>query len=767
MSKQFNATEVEMYKIGTRLRGLHSEVQRVLLTNRNAAGYLHSSGSSKIVLSDMSSVEGVDISNGSAKLSGRGHRLLDLSKIKGVRVDPYTTTNVDIVPGSSSDSSIMFDDIEDDYYMTTFTIDGYTERAGIRIMIPLGREVPVDRVIVDTIPGTETEVSLKYLNGNITADFASVKPILVGGTYSSTADFLIPSASPLGNSYTVSTLLLTMSKLPDTTAANGSVTTSTYRFLIRKISVESYISDSIGNFITNPIELASSAADFSANQVSLSTNDIVPEGCGIDYYIAVDPWVAGYLTKSAARVPWVSTLTTSDVDSFSTDTNYSGTEGVRASELNRLGVVPWSPYWVPIAPIERPNTTISASGDAHGTVINLGAYTMQEDAADFISDTTPSGVNGIYFYDIYRFDRKPVGVTLRQGRHCWVQRMSGMTRYRTVEVSATFRSVSTAGFGTDYYIDIGPTYNDAEGYVRSHGYVVDGSVTNIMWTGGNPDDPSQALLTYENIDSNMLSDIHISYSNGVASLTKNPATVWSFPNYSVKFKYTYIDESDRDNVVESSIYVPPTASPYIVINEADGVNKVLVDVPDNDYIKTGEYLQMRDGVRLPLSEGWNTVKVYLASSTAWNPTTNISMPAGLDWYSYYAPLELVGAGTLYYNTHRDDHTKCSLRHDNEIDKYYLIVNDPVTPSGTITNDTFSNDGMVYWKEDGGIIDSRDDIFYTAYDVDNFYDLDYKEIGDYYTHVMLKGVLTGTGNSTPVIYSYEVRGGDSLDITVEV
>ena len=53
------------------------------------------------------------------------------------------------------------------------------------------------------------------------------------------------------------------------------------------------------------------------------------------------------------------------------------------------------------------------------------------------------------------------------------------------------------------------------------------------------------------------------------------------------------------------------------------------------------------------------------------------------------------------------------------------------------------------------------IFDSTYNVSEFYDLSYSTVSRHINNVMVKAVLTGDGTTSPVIRSYEVRGGDEL------
>ena len=785
LTKQFNATEIEMFKVGMRLRELYAKVQRVLLTNRNAYGFLHSAGKNAILSSDIYSSAGIDISNGSVKLGGNFSKKLDLTFVRSMNVS--TVIGSDSSPGvkvtpvnNNTIPADAFDDIADSYWMVVFRTEGYAGEASIRFEFPLssiGDPVAIDQLTVETIPGpSKMKVSMAYTN-KYTGDTpvqlqTGGATITLGGENSNIADFMIPALSIAGGTSnpTISTIQLTLTKdVADSVTGN----TSEYRFIVKKIAAITSRREVYGNIITNPIEFTSSESSFSANQISLSVKDKIFDGCNMDYYIAVDPWIAGHLTKNSGEVSWFNGISPDSVDGFDPDPTYTGTLGVRASELRRLevaGYIGWTPYWVPVTPIESQSTGASASGTLSSRIVNLGAYEVNENVSDFTADSTPNVYNNIPFYDIYQFTAQPKSVTLRQGRKCWIQRQNTRDKRVTVEVEATFRAVVTAGQGTDYYITIGSGVNDEVGYVRSNGSIVEGSVSNIMWAYSNMDNQDAALLTVDNITKNTISDVNISYIDGVAVITKNPAAVWDFPDKIVKFKYTYIDNTQDYTILETNVYVPSNASPYITINTATGMDKIIISSPDVSFIKSTEYnygQQVKAGGRLRLNNGWNLIQIYVTSKTPWNPITNVSLPSELEWYAYYAPLELVGAATLYNNTHKEDHSKCAVRYNNTDGKYYLIVNNPVFPEGTVTQTTFNNDGVVYWKYDGTIIDGAEDIFNSAVTVDDFYDLTYKVIGDYYTHVMLRVDLTGSNNTSPILYSYDIRGGDNLNIQVVV
>ena len=803
LTSQFSATEYEMYAIGNRLRALYAEVTRILLTTRNAQGFLHAIGNTfNEPSSSLYIQEGLDIDGGAARLSLDKSRKIDLSSIRGIEVVPS-------VRGSSSISFIgttmaqAIDDIEDDYCMIQLVTDdpNQSTSTGIRIIIPLSNNnTPIDiSEVILKIPGKNTFVNLLYTNA-YTSSPLPIKSYLPPDKAMGILGFYDDSYATVNRENTNDKAVFTIS--PNTLeggVANPGILSLViglyrnkpdeiidgkgyYNFNIANISVmASKGRQTYGYFISNPMAFNTTHNDFSANQLSLSSRESLPEGCRVDYQVAVDPWVAGYLTAGGNKLSgagvtsdYSNTLSSGNFG-FTPDANYTGTDGVRTSELRRLGVAGytiWDPSWTPILPIERSSSGTSLDGTIHDKVVNLGAYTVTEDASSFVSSVARAS-GGIDFYDIYQFSSYPKDVTLRQGRHCWVQKTSDREKYKTAEVQGVYLLKTTGtGVSDTYTIVIGPdeVENLIGGVVKSPGLLVKGGIKNITLDRGNIDDYKQHYYLYDDVDNGIAADFIVDYTDGVATITSSKVTSVD-KNHPMKLVYTYKDPIDY-SIIETNIFIPMGSSPYITLNNGSGsVRKVIISAPETD----GAVGKVYDtGVlvgppRLLLQQGWNKISIYLSSGVIWDPTVNVTLPKGMEWYAYYEPLEYVGDNTMYHISNKFDHTKCSVRFDGT--NYYLFVNDPLAPLGTVTSNTtgsiYNNDGVLYWKEDGTIVDDPTDIFGSSSSVNDFYDLSYKVIGEYYTHVIVKGVLTGSNNSTPVIYSYEVRGGDSLNISVEV
>ena len=783
ITRQFSASEFEMHKMGIRLRKLHGEVQRILLTHRNGRGFLHAIGDTFDSSSNVSLLEAVEITDGAARLKSNNLSTINLRSVGGLTYQAfvgrdYISNNV-VTQVHTLGTTVydMIDESSDTHWAISFKpgteFPGNTSGAGVRILVPLttdGSQIRVDTIYLNvyTDYGKEVEVRANYSNrfSNGFAPIGNRSSIKLGGSKSNLGALVVDPTTILGGSDPGMSMIELILHKPEPDAGQE------YIFGIKSLQIVSEDHAETGTLITNSMNFSTSESSYSANQLSLFTDQYTPSSTRIDYYVAPDPWNKGYLTLGGNPVDTTKkgtdTLKKSDVDGFTEDNSYTGTTGVRSSELSRLGIQgweSWEPYWIPIVPVNAPSNTMSASGTISDRIVNLGAYEVKENVSDFMK-SLDSTTNGINYYRIYNFSDEPKSVTLRQGKRCWIQRENQRELYKTVEVTATFLSEVTSGRGEKLYIYVGPDYNNAVGYVQSPGPVLRGSIDTIMWVDANIDDHNQSISTTDNLADLRVADAQIEYDDTTATINKNSTATYSFPGNTVKFRYTYLDVSAGYSIVETSIYVPYTATPYLTINSVNGIRSLRIEAPDSDSILGTVYShsQLKNGSRLQLLSGWNRVIIYLDIGVVWNPATSITIPAGLSYYAHYAPLELVGLGTLYYNTHRDDHSRCAVKVDGS--NYYLVVNDPVAPAGTLDDaGRYNNDGVIYWNEYGVGITLGSSVFTSAATVNAFYDLDYKVIGQYYTHVILKAVLTGTHRATPVLYSYEVRGGDELRIVV--
>lgn len=879
-SRQFYASELEMNKLGLRLRAAYREVMRVLLTHRNTSGFLHATGDKLDSMTNIDEVRtyGIEISNGSAKLKSLSSKVIDISTVSisfnAFIGSSYTINNI-VTDINNYNTTIkdMLDNSMDTYWMITFTPPpdtGPPLPAGIRLVIPLsntGKEVAVNRVELkthsesgDDVP---TKCTLRYMNSS-TSNFTDFRSnngastvnanILVGGSKGNSAGFIITPTSYIGgiSNRGISSLELTLTKDgPDKIDGKNCI----YTFIIKDLKILSQGCVTNGELVTRPMKFTGSASDYSVNQVSLWTEQFASDDSRIDYYVGVDPWERGYLELGGTEVvisdpDELDKLSVGDADTWYPDQTRTGKSGVRASVIRKLGLAPytdWNPYWVPIMPVGESAVGMSPSGMVAGQIVNLGAYQVNENVSNFTAtqDTTSrfatlsedwatgvvikvsgdytswsnghtiqyiidgivhtttidnssfntaTGITSINclagsnsghtlpayrevenvslpnntaltYYRVYQFPSEPKGVTLRQGRHSWLQKTNDTNRYKKFEVDTSFREVAAVGRSPKYYIDIGPDYTSTTGYIDSPGRVAAGSIDKVMWVGGNIDNPDEALNQFDDIANNIIGDVYIEYGDGTATIHKDTAAVYSTPGNQVKVRFTYI-EPVTYSTLETYVYVPRGSYPYLVINNVEGVQKAIISTPDNEVLAPTEYSGSslrEDGVRLLLQVGWNKVIIYLSAGAVWDPTTSVTMPVGMDWYAHFAPLEQVGINTLYYGTHRDDHTKCAVRPLSGV--YYLVVNDPLASPGTIVGNVYQNDGNVYWS-DTGLKDESSDIFGSSSAVNSFYDLTYTVIGDYYTHIMVKATFNSyVDGVTPVLYTYEVRGGDDLNIVV--
>ena len=746
LNRHFSATEYEFRKIENRLQRLKFDVDGLLLVTRNALGYLYSVGDNfqdRIYIDDARTTAAVNT-------KGAFVEIPDISTYKHV-ISHYDRSpdNLRILTKSTGSTYLgtkfihCLDDIEDSYFMISVssTVDnGLSLEFSVKLD-KNGKPVPITEI---SMSGNGSYMAgLSYKN-YYTSDWTplsdsrlverltkySIRPYALENT----GDDINPG---------ITEVKFTLSKGTPDRVSDGLFE---YDFMLNNLSFN--ITGSTRKASLYSASLGFEEFDgrtFTVNQVSLSVDEDVPDGTRIDYYIAIDPYAEGTLLDSNGDPVGSDS---NDIDDYEDNGDYPGADGVLYSTLKDNSISTWSnwtPSWMPVTPIERTTTMANISGGLAPKLLPLNNYDVVDETTTGWDFTQLDSVNGIDFYRIYDFESDPRDVELRQGRHAWIRTIDYSDRELVMESDGQFIEDSY-----DHFLYIGTDYVPGTGYMVSPGNVVPGSVSSIVWKNRDPNDPSSKLLLTDNLPM-YVADAHIEYSAGTATITKNRAAVWNTPNLQVKVTYSYYAPEGKLKY-ETNMYVPNGSTPYIIVSDVSKVDSIVVENIDSEgrnIIYTGD--KLRADTRVSLSYGWNRVIIYTHAGTTWDPVTYVTIPASLEYYAYMEPLTRVGVRSLFYNTHRNDHTRMSIYESDST--YYACVNNPAATATGVS--------MSYYHASLGTGISAADIFADGDSVNAFYDLSYSLIAREVTNVLLRAEFSGDGVVTPRLYSYRIMGGDYL------
>jgi len=759
LSRHFSATEMEFRKADARLKQLLADVNALILISANDAGYMYTTGD---IFHDTSKV---DLARTSLVVHSKGGYVeLSESSVSKINLDHYAHSVLPerlLVDGKVQNADIMgtkfgacIDDSEDSYFMVVVR-KGESSTTTLQFSIKLqenNNSISVNEV---SISGNGTySASMRYMN-SYTSDWESIgggKRVVGSNTKYRIAPYMLVNLSEDHGETDpgISNIEFTLTKdSPDRFTGKE----YEYEFIVKSIDAYRTSDTRRGDLISTTLPFSDWEGNpFTINQISLSTEESVPPNTFIDYYVGVDPYASGTLLDADGNPVKVGA---SGVASFEYTDGYPGASGVLYSDLRRYDIDGWSdwePQWHPITSVERDEVVANSSGNLPPKIVNLGNYAIVDRAADGWMASEMDTVNGIYFWNIYTFPTMPRSVELRQGRRAWLASTEALGKEIMVEVDGVLIED-----GDDYYLYIGPTQVPSDGHVRTRGNVVPGSVESVTWYQGDIDNPDESFTT-EDRTRDLVADVHVTYDDGGAVVKKNPASVWEVPDYHVKVKFRRLEDATIFKY-ETYAYVPNNATPYVSFTNTDRIDRIVVA----NMSETGRTL-IHDGgdlSRILLPQGWNHITIYLSPGATWNPSTNVSIPNRIEYYAYLEPLNVVGKRAMLYNTHRDDHRKCTIYASGGV--YYMAVNDPCTPSGLVSTYGLVSSGILYYHETLGQPLNSGNIFSSPASVDAFYDLSYRAIFEEVTNVMLKVEFGGDGTISPSLHSYEFRGGDELEL----
>lgn len=749
LGRHFNASEYEIRKIEIQLGKLYHDILGFVESSTSSGGVLYNIGDT---FSDRSLVDNSRTTTQVDTVAGMV-TIPDINTTK-LNMDHYSSSTTPDNFLSLSTNDLMgtkfyncTDNIDDSYFMVNIKSPDTTD--SIEFTMRLNKAGTPEKINEVHISGNEYTCQLYYKNLYATSWTKLCNSAIVGNRYR----FMINTGSLINKSSEdhpgITEVRFVLTK--DTPDIAGAINDFTY--LIDSIGFYRSSNTKKASLYTTTLPMEDWAGGkFTVKEITLDVEDNIPSNCRIEYYIAPDPYASGTLVDASNNPVGVdSTL----VDDFEYRGGYLGASGVLHSILRDLDIWDtWVPSWTPITPTSRASIYPYGSGVIPGNKVNMGSYTRYDNVVGWnptVNDASHGLLaNGINLYNIYEFPDDPHDVVLRQGKGTWVSSLEEFKKEIQMEGIGYF---ITPDSGASYTLSIGPGYQSTTGYITSPGEVVINSINSVSWIGSNIDDPSMHLRTEAQLPE-FVADVNISYSNGVAVMTKNPAATWAHPSMQVKLKYSYYETSSKRKFI-TNIYVPRGATPYIRIDKANQLDKIIVEnregISQNNIVYDGNDMSTNPYIQLP--DGWNQVTIYTNGSTTWIPSTG-AIPSDLDYYAYLEPLDRVGINELLYRTHRDDHSKMSICPSGG--NYALMINDPCTGSGMqLFHQTLSDPDPAINYVTSGII------FVSTSSLGSFYELSYSMIAGTITNVLLRADLYSDGINNPSITSYTIRGGDQL------
>lgn len=445
----------------------------------------------------------------------------------------------------------------------------------------------------------------------------------------------------------------------------------------------------------------------------------------------------------------------------------------------------WEPNWVRV---EKAFTT---------QLVGNSSYT---DMQDFLSRDIPQPDyerNGINFYRLYQFDRPPKTVSLRYGRDTWI---------RTSHPFVELRTTSSDG-GGDYVIGV-----DVEGAVTTLTYDVNrhGGVESDSDVAINFDS-IQKLNLYDGAGDNLYfftrgtatNQFQVSeiYTGGVLQKNKvrlilgsdiptNPLGHYNGAPYSFEYSYSVTGTA---NTWRTFVLTEETRNYFLnyinpILTEYEGSNTpamLQLSVTRVDTLEERKVVPGSAG-RIQLFPGWNLISLttrvqnpLLDADTTITPSLvnftvldgQAELPTNPVMYLDYQLLTDVARYQLMSNTHRDNHSTFSVEKGTD-NKYYVIVNEPGTPSGFVSVidqvgvnkdrvDNFYNRRGVRIRRD--LYEEADGyIFATPSGMASFYSIGYELPGPVSENFLVKCDLN---QADARVHSYTISLRDGLDSTV--
>lgn len=767
LTRHFSASEYEFRKVGGRLKQLKFDIDGLLLTSRKTNGYMYFVGDTfhdRSLVDDSQTTLVVDTKGGYVELPSTSVSKVDVQHYLDVKSPQNFVAhgeNISIETRGTRFSGCM-DDSEDTYYLITVRRK-MPDAVVISFSVQLHRDntTPVC-VSAVTMSGDGTYSSSLAYRNTYTSEWTNICPkMLVTGRTKFSIPFYKLANQSSGGDPGVLGLRFTITKgIPDR-VVDGEYE---FDFLIKSLDFYNTGNTQQGYLYSKTLPYEDwEGSPFTVNQLSLSVDEEIPPGTSIDYYVAIDPYAEGTL-RDSHNDPVKSDA--ADIDNYLASSAYPDASGVLYSVLRDNSITgweTWEPNWQPISPIERDAALYTASGMLQPKRLDLNNYTVTDEATTHWATERLPQVNGINFYKIHTFETEPHSMELWQGRRAWLYNAQSFRQEVTVEAHEKFVIEDWERGAEDYFIFMGPSELPAVGHLRTYGHVVPGSVSNITWYQGDIDSQSENFYVYDE-SSSLLADVHVEYDSalGTATIVKNPAAVWDVPDAHIKFRYRYYELATA-NVHETNAYVPDDVASYIVLDDAEKLNRVVVANTSESYtsIVYDANSLLKSG-RVILPAGWNNIKIYVSPGVKWDPTTSVTFPDGIEYYAHYPALDIVSKNTLLYNTHRDDHMRAAIFPSGG--GHYLVVNDPCTPSGTVQPESeLFVSGIGYYHETLGHPTSSGHIFSSVDTVNDFYDLSYREIGTTVTNVLFKVEMRGDGELSPTLCGYGVRAGDELKV----
>ena len=743
LSRHLQLSEAEFRKVYCRLKDTNKGIDSLLLISKNANGYLYT------ISDTFENLDKIDTKRSNVLVNTTGGFVqIGESSVYKYKMEHYKNSispdelkvskSYTLLDYISTKFSKCISDLENTYYMINVSTE-YKDGIGVSFILSpeVNTDSKVTEITISMAPGYL--ISISYINSK-SPNWSMIYNNVVSDNVNKFSIDINDDVRSNG----VSSIKFDINKInPDSVNNNN----YTYSFIINNISVYSNTINRSSTLISNSLKVDGiTYLDYTINQVSLFADEELPSDTGINYYVGVDPYIAGKLLDEFSNP---ATIDSSTIDSFDPDVSYAGSAGVLASDLRRLnidGYKNWEPIWTPISPANRRRDITNTTGKYQPKIVDLGNINVTDSEIDGWINSLYMTENGINIFGICEFDAKPYNVSLLQGKDCWIRKIDDFN----IEIETEEIGRFVVDEDTNYYLYIGPDYANEDGYIVSRGDVVTGSVVSITWFNADSNDVSNSLVLKDSYP-DTIADVNIKYVDGTAIIQKNQTATWSYPEFIVKVKYKTSSQSKSKYIYQSTYYVPNDGnniSPvdaHITITNTNNIDYVINENSTSNFIFNGQDIHGNNSINIPLVGGYNRVKIF--ASNDFSPS-GIIESLDIDHYAYSEPLVTVGELELTYRTHRDDHSKCAITPSGEY--YVLLVNDPTTPNNDIT----------YYHDTNGILTSGN-IFDTDEHVNDFYDLSYHIISDEVTNIFLKAEMISDVNVSPILRSYDIRCGDSI------
>jgi len=786
----FNASETEFRKVRRELSSLIGEIDSLLLLKDNTEGYFYTftdTFNDRAFTDIKRSTAEIDTDEGAVLLPAEGTDLKRIS-LSFLEDNPdgrfQITQGREVVKteGEAKESPFMniFTDILRvwKYQIVASQSTRISGEFKVRLS-PDGKDKIVNRISIESHSGQPMVIGIRYRNSVTGTEFKPLptsnpdRPVNGRETWVIDTDRIERAEGlPTGG---IAEIKVILSKDHEDYTENGEFI---YEFGIRNLAIYRTKNTSSATHRSLSIPVIDSLGNLLiTNQVALEVDEEVLPGTSIAYYLAPDEYVPDgvFMTASGVTSPGDPDIITfaSGVPNTNTQTLHSELKDwVDSNTLvdftfNGVNYWNWEPNWIAITPINsRPTNAVNNA--------EIGAQIVRFDNLSFVDENGPQNgiveagwsnvggspflstilesANGIGFYKIYTFiDHVPINdtVELRQGRSCWIYTNQPETARRSAEA----------------YVIEGE-------FFTASGTVVPNSIVDVR--------PSGAVISEGTVflgpNDSPLPDYTVQYSDSqfkISAYTQLVERRTMIVDQTLRLSYVYDETINRTRWITHYFLKPNEATILTIVNPAlHGVISAKVENLDglsSFPLATEAFRQLSDGSwQAKLHEigngfGWFTITVDAATpegslSGVFIPTVEafFTSSSNAPHYGFLGHLKVVAEHSLKYDTHRDDHTRCSVVTPLSGDPY-ILVKPPIF-------DAAPGDFVVFIDGTTTPLISILLIYSFAAYIDRFYDLKYMYASKNVDHLLFKVDLNSRDVSkTPRLRSYTLKVANQVVI----